>query len=310
MWIKFAAGEGLTKTVSALFQKLIGKSIDSLEMGCVAAIIIGTIQTAAGLLGFTKKGKVGSTLFPDKRSVLWAIAFGFIASIFGTVWSIHTFTLGADIGIRTMLIMGSIVPGAIIGRIFWKDKLGLPQILGIIIFLAAIWTILGFPLMSQVPIWVWAVLVITLTQAFSEALSRKASIKLDVWVNNFWVGLSTIFFSLMALIILAIWHGGAEINLGRIFLLGSIGTGTIVAVMISFKLITYAKGGTIALKKIVMQGTYLITATTAGILFYHEPFNYYKVVGIVLLLVSVILMDKEVGRAIISSDRKATVLHK
>ena len=297
-WMKFAVGEGLTKTVSSLFQKLVGKIMGTLAMGCIASIIIGAIQALSGFLGFVKRHQkdMNETLVPDLKSVSWAILFGFMASIFGTIWSIYTFTLGADIGIRTLLISMSIIPGAFWDRIFWKEKMKLTQICGIGVFLVSAWAMLDYPnlaLLLALPVWVPAVLVITFTQSINEALSRASSVKLNIWSNNFWVGLATVFFSIAALVILSLGSGGATLDLSKTFLLGVMAMGAIVIVMIAFKLLAYIGGGTIALKKLVMQGTYLITSLTAGILVYNEPFTSGKVIGVLLFFIAFIMTDNK-----------------
>jgi hypothetical protein len=142
-------------------------------------------------------------------------------------------------------------------------------------------------------VWVPAVLVITFTQSINEALSRASSVKLNIWSNNFWVGLATVFFSIAALVILSLGSGGATLNLSKTFLLGVMAMGAIVIVMIAFKLLAYIGGGTIALKKLVMQGTYLITSLVAGVLVYNEPFTSGKVVGILLFFVAFIMTDNK-----------------
>lgn len=301
-WMKFAVGEGLTKTTSSVFGKLIGRIMGTLEMGCVAGIIIGFIQMIFGFSGSKK-----SLLVPNKRSIMWAIVFGFMASIFGTVWGFYTFTLGADIGIRTLLIMGSIIPGALIGRIFWRDSLGLPHISGIMIFLLAAWAMLDFPSLNmlwKLPIWVPAVLVITFTQPINEVLSRKASAELNHWVNNFWVGASTIFFCALALVVLAVFTDGLQLNITGIFVFGSVIIGALVVAMIAFKLLSYATGGTIALKNLVMGGILLITSAIAGIIIYHEPLTFGKVIGIILFFIAFSLIDNKTREILVDFMKK------
>ncbi|MEK7208930.1 MAG: hypothetical protein AAB677_01575 [Patescibacteria group bacterium] len=295
-WTKFAVGEGLTKTANSLVGKFLGVAAGSLAMAAVAGVIIGIIQMISGFAGYAlgKRNKANQSglLFPDKRSVGLAIMFGLMASIFGTIWSIYTFTLGADIGVRTLLIMGSIVPGAVLDRILWRDKLTIAQLLGIAVFLVAAWAMLDFPALSMLvalPIWVPAVLVITFTQAINEALSRAASVKLSPWVNNFWVGATTIITCLIAIPLLVVISGGVNLSLSPLFVFGAIISGFLVVPMIAWKLLSYAGGGTIAMKKVIMQGTYLITAVIAGVLVYHEPLTIGKEVGTVLFFISVTL---------------------
>src|SRR3989344_9449991 len=202
MWKVWAVSEGLTKTASSLLQKFVGFSMHTLEMACVFSIIIGVVQLAAGFMGYVTKCFKDpahvSSLVPDIRSVFWAILFGFFAGIFGTVLGVYTFVLGADIGVRTLLLSFSVVPGAIVGWMLWKDPLDLRQWMGISIFLVAVWAMLDFPqtdMFTSLPSWVWLTIVISLSSVANEMLSRAAGVKLDIWTNNFWVGVSTVFFS-------------------------------------------------------------------------------------------------------------------
>ena len=305
-WMKFALSEGIAKSVGSFFQKIVGKVMETVEMGCVAGIIIGTVQMIGGLIGFVHGARKDpehiSALVPDIRSVSWALLFGFFAAIPGTVWSVYTFTLGADLAIRTLLISCAIIPGAVIGRIIWKDPLGIWEVMGIVVFLAAVWAMFDFTF--AFPLWAWAVLVITFTQPINEALSRAASVKLNIWVNNFWVGVSTVFCCLTLLAVLGFLWGGVQLNLSKMFLFGSIVIGGIVLGMISFKLLAYAGGGTIALKKLVMQGTYLVTAAIGGILFFNEPMTVGKVIGILLFPIALALSDRAARSYIFSVLRR------
>lgn len=299
-WQIFAVLEGTSKTVSGVFQDVVGRAMASIEIGCIAAMMIGTVQATGGFLGFWKRVGAGkaqlSSLIPNK-AILWAIAFGFMAAIPGTVVSLYTFTLGAEFSARTLLISASIVPGAILGRYVWgsiTDPLGLRQWVGMAIFLVACWAILEFPTDFGLEPWVWWTLVITFTQSINEFLSRKAAdAKLDPWTNNFWVGTSTVFWTFLAL---AVWvgvFGSSTYVIGPQLVLGSLALGLIVTGMIMFKLLSYAGGGTIALKKVIMQGTYLVTFTVVGVVFYSQPFTVGHFVGLALFLPAFAFMDKD-----------------
>lgn len=299
-WQLFAVLEGTSKTVSGVFQDVVGRAMASIEIGCIAAMMIGIVQAVGGFLGFWKRVTSGKTqlssLIPNK-AVLWAIAFGFMAAIPGTVISLYTFTLGAEFSARTLLISASIVPGAILGRYVWgsiTDPLGIRQWVGMALFLIACWAILEFPTDFGFQPWVWWTLVITFTQSINEFLSRKAAdAKLDPWTNNFWVGVSTVFWTFLALAVWVSIFGTNTYVIGPQLVLGSFVLGIIVTGMIAFKLLSYAGGGTIALKKVIMQGTYLVTFTTVGVVFYGQPFTVGHMLGLVLFLPAFAFMDKD-----------------
>ncbi len=292
MWRLWAVAEGCTKTLSAIFQKLIG-SASSLEMSCIAAVIIGGMQFSAGSIG---KRVSASSVIPDFKSKALLVFLGFLAGIFGTVLSIYTFALGADLGIRTLLISFSIVPGAIIAAIVWPatDRLSGRQVFGVVVFLIAIWAMLDFPNLARImslEAWVWLTLLLAFVSGLGEVVSRSMAVKFDVWTNNLWVGGSTVLFSLLALAGITLFRNELDIDLSRSFVLGTLAVGAIVVAMISFKIFAYQGGGTIALKKIIMPGVYLVTAMLAGVLIYGESMTMGKVSGIILWFGSMYLAD-------------------
>ena len=69
--------------------------------------------------------------------------------------------------------------------------------------------------------------------------------------------------------------------------------GLVTLTMISFKLLTYKHGGTIAVAKVVMFGTYLIGATALGVIFFNEPLTLGKVIGIGGFFAAFSLTDRE-----------------
>ncbi len=81
-------------------------------------------------------------------------------------------------------------------------------------------------------------------------------------------------------------------GLAKSFWVGSAAIGGITLAMISFKLLAYQGGGSIALKKLIMQATYLITATILGWITYAEPLTAGKLLGMAGYVVAFTLMDK------------------
>ena len=304
-WQTYAVAEGASKTISGIFQDIVGKVMATVELGCVAAILIGTVQAIGGFLGFSRKVAKNpedkSLLVPNLRHIRFAIWFGFFACVPGTILSLYTFTLGAEFSARTLLIMASIVPGAIFGRMLWgpkTDPLGVSQWTGILLFLIACWSVLGFPTNFGLDAWVWWTLVITLSQPINEVLSRKtADAKLDAFVNNFWVGSSTVLFAGLSLVIWIAIFGASNQRFDLVFAGGSLVIGVIVSCMIIFKLLSYAGGGTIALKKVIMQSTYLVTFTAVGYL-YGQPFTWGHAIAFVLFPIAFGLIDKDTRKGI------------
>lgn len=269
-------------------------------------------------------------LFPGWKLVLGSVFFGIFAVIM-SIAGIFAFTYkGADVGVTTFIVTLSIVPGLFIDWIFYRvecykqkktDEEKRKQLenplmwrswAGIFAFLAGGYAILDFPLdfpstalLTQLPPWVLITFIIPAAAAINEGITRVMSISpvSDPFVNNAWIGLTTLILCVIGVVIVGS-EGLIERLTTRIWV-GSAITGGIVLIMISLKLLAYKAGGTIALKKIIMMGTYLVTAIFAGIVIYGEPFTAGKVVGVLGFLVAFTLMDKETWEAITARLRRA-----
>lgn len=291
-WMKWAVAEGSAKTASRVFQKYTGIVAKSFAGSILTLLVIGLIQMGGGLAGATVRGK---HIVVERPQAFAAVMFGVIASIM-TVLGVFSFTYpGADVGITTFIVTMSIIPGALIDWIFFKHPLNARQWLGVAVFLAAGYAMLNFPefgMLAALPVWVWLTGGIALLGAVNEGIAqwqgqRKIN-PLDPFVNNFWIGGTTVICSTLALTIAGGW--GLSVRLG--FWIGSAAIGCIVIGMISFKLLAYQSGGSIALKKLIMQATYLITATILGWVFYAEPLTGGKFVGMIGYVLAFILMDR------------------
>ena len=293
-WMKWAMAEGGTKTLSRLLNKYVGIASGTFAGSLAAYAVVSAIQMLGGLAGTTIRGR---SIFISPPQLLGAALFGITASIM-SVLAVFSFTYeGADVGITTFIVTMSIIPGALIDWVFFKHPLSPRQWLGIAVFIAAGYAVLNFPeirTLLVLPPWVWLTFGIALLGAVNEGITQwQAQRKidpLDPLVNNFWIGLTSVLTSGGALVVFGGLHSISQLP-GR-FWLGSAAIGFIVIGMISFKLLAYKGGGSIALKKLIMQAAYLISATFTGWLFYAEPLTVGKLVGMAGYLVAFTLMDK------------------
>ena len=283
MWKLYATAQGCLKTLSATLQNFVGKSINTIELGFLSAIVIGTVQMIGGLIGVvgSSRRQTLRVLFPN-NAVFWAIGFGLTAGIFGTALSIYTYTLGAEFAARTLLFSASIVPGAILGRIFWgakTDPLGVQQWIGIALFLVAC----------------WLTLVVALSGAIGECFSRKiAEAHISPWTKNFWTGTTTLLAnSTIFAVVIMFSTNTMVISQQQVFYIGSIAVGLVVVGMTTFMFLSYAGGGTVALKKLITESLYLITFTMVGVFAYSQPFTIGHVIAFTLFFPAFVLLDKE-----------------
>lgn len=294
------------KTTNRVLAKFLGARSGSPEGTFIVTIIIGLVQTICGFYGVIfRKQK----LFSNWRQILGSITFGFLASVM-TVLGILIFTYqGADVGVVTFIVSLSIVPGIFFDRIFFGDKLILRQYIGVLLFLFAGWAVLGFISLGAfltLPMWVLITLCLMFLYPVNELITRKLAVreKVDPFVNNFWIGVSTIAFSILGLSLFGERGLNIHVYFSNIFLLTSVTMGFVVVLMISFKLIAYKDGSTIALKKLVMQGIHLVSALFAGVLIFGEALTLGKIIGVFVFFVAFSLADKTTWKAICSLVQK------
>ncbi len=153
-WMKWTLLESLMKTSSKLLQKVIGLVSTTIGHTFFAVMVVGIVQVMSGfaVVRFKKK-----ELLTDWQSILGSCLFG-VGAVICTVLAFCVFLLGGDIGINVFIITLSIIPGALIDRVFFNHKLNKRQWLGILIAIFAGYSILGWPSLAEalrLPLWVW-----------------------------------------------------------------------------------------------------------------------------------------------------------
>lgn len=291
LWVKWPFFEGLIKTAVKILHKMIGQG-GTLALSALATAITGVIQMIGGLFGALLKGE--KILAPAGK--IWgSVIFGVSAAMM-TVLSVYTFTIpGADAGITTFFIMLSIIPGAFIDKIFFKERISYRQTAGIALFIftGVVFLIdLNKPnLFIGAASWIWPSLGIALLLALNEGITRKISDKMPPFANNFWIGLTTLVVSGLGFLFLG---KVADIRFMPLnFWLGISGAGVLVIFMITCKLLSYKAGGNIAVKQLVMNGTYLVTVNFTGWLIYGETWTIGKTLGLPLFFAAYLVAHQE-----------------
>lgn len=294
-WMKWTFLEAVSKTISKVFQKVIGKISVSFSHVLFATMVVGLVQVISGFAMATLKKK---KIMTDFESIAGSCLFGFNACLC-TILPFYVFVLGGDIGINTFIITLSIVPGALIDVVFFNHKLEPKQWVGILIAVLAGYFILGTPSFSDfmsMPLWVWLSFVIMMIAAINQGITQKIK-KIDPFVKNFWGGLTTLIVSTAALTASGSIGLLADFSsqMQKLWLASAV-VGFIVVAMWSYNLLSYKEGAHIAIKKLVMNGCYLTMAMTCGVLIFDEPFNFAKISGVLLYLVAFSFMDKDTSR--------------
>ncbi len=291
-WLKWTFLESLTRTTSKLLQKVIGGVSVGIAHTFFATTVIGFIQI---IVGFVVAKVRKEKLITNRTNIIGSCFFGLFATV-GTVLPFIVFYLGGDIGINTFIATLSIVPGALIDRFVFKNRLGYRKWLGILIAVLGGYVILELPSLKELillPLWVWLSFAMMFSGAINQGITQKIK-TVDPFVKNFWGGLVTFSIALIGLAILNSTDLLFNFNspMPKLWL-SSIVIGVIVIALWTFNLISYKAGAQIAIKRLVMSGAYLIMVMILGVLLFGESLTMYKVSGILLFLVAFIFMDDE-----------------
>lgn len=289
-WMLWTLLEASTKTSSKLLQKIVGTVSTTVPHTILATMIIGIVQTViGGLIAISRK----TNLFQDWRAIGGACLFGIFAVI-ATGLSFMAFLYGGDMGVNTFIITLSIVPGAFIDSLYFRHHLNMRQWSGIGLAILAGYSVLGWPSFQEVaelPLWVWCSLGTMISVAVNQGITQSVS-RIDPFVKNFWGGLSTVLLCILLLAALG--------QLGLVFertpqmvtlWRSSVLIGFIVVAMWSFNLLSYKGGATIALKKLVLNGSYLSTTMIGGAILFDEQMTVAKIVGVCLYCLAFMIWD-------------------
>ncbi|OGG48329.1 hypothetical protein A2761_03335 [Candidatus Kaiserbacteria bacterium RIFCSPHIGHO2_01_FULL_51_33] len=290
-WVGYAGGEGLTKVVNTLLAKLLSSTHGSPSV-LWASFAIGSVQGLGGLLGALKRRE---PLVPTWRAVFGSFVFGL--SAFGmTILSLYAFTFeDADVGITTFIATLTVIPGIFIDRIFFGNRLIPLQWVSIAVFFLAGYAMLNFPPLHYfrtLPPWLLLYFGVALLGGLNEGITRALSRVAYPFANNFWIGTTTVLCSFAGIVLVGSWKG-IELFRSALWYVPLL-MGSVTLTMISFKLLTYKNGGTIALAKVVMFGTYLVGAVIFGVLFFSEPFTLGKIIGILGFFIAYSFADPSV----------------
>jgi drug/metabolite transporter (DMT)-like permease len=291
-WPLWTVLEALSKTAAKLLQKVVGVKSSLLSHMLWATMIVGVVQVVVGLAVARRRKQA---LIADHKQVVGACLFGVLAFV-ATVCGFAAFLprYGGDIGVFTFLVTLSIVPGSLFDRFWFGNKFTFRKWFGIGLAILAGYAVLGWPSLSaltKLPVWVWlgfvTMLAVTLNQVITQTIKA-----IDPFVKNFWGGLVTVALSASLLMFVGLKQLATTDGTVMVRLTGlSAVVGVIVVGMWCFNLVSYKKGASIALKKLVMNGTYLSTAMALGILLFDEPASWSKMSGVGIYLIAYCLAE-------------------
>ncbi len=297
-WMRWTLLEAFTRVLHRIPQKLASNVAASLGHSFLTTFIVGVVQTG---LGFGAARGLKKPIMAPKDQIIGSCAFG-VGAVIALTLGNFSFQLGADIGIYTFIVTLSIVPGAVFDHfgVFrpkdWpRKRLAAREWAGVGVALFAGHAVLGWPSLSAflaMPTWVWLALVVPFVLAVNQGITQRIK-DVNPFVKNFWGGATTV-----ALCLVGLTATGSLALLGDfsgtmpIFWFWSAILGLNVMAIWLTNLMSYKGGASIALKKLVMNGTFLTVTMIVGILLFNEPLTAGKVAGVLLYFAGFTLMDK------------------
>lgn len=287
-WMRWTLGEAFMKATSATLQKQVGLASKLLAHTLFATGIVGLVQTFAGLFA-TRRSK--KPLVPNRAYVLGSITFGFFAFL-STLLGFSAYQNGGEVSVQVFIITLSIIPGALIDWVVFGHKLVKRQMFAILVALFGGYCVLGFPSLEEalkLPLWVWLSLGITVTVAINQGVTQKIK-GVDPMVKNFWGGLTAVILSSVLISVTGV-NRLADPQVWTRLVPAALLIGFVVIVMWTCNVMSYKDGAAIAIKKLVMNGTYLTLAMVIGICLYGEAFTVGKVLGVIIFILAFCLFD-------------------
>ncbi len=297
-WRVYAMFEGFCKIASAVCQKFIGDRMHTFGLGTAISTIVGAVQfvgSALLVLATVPKGKRKEALVPNPTGLAYLIGAGTGIAIFGTLLSIYTFALEAELGPRTLIVNSVMVWSAIAGRLIWRDPLGMRQVGGIVLYCGAAWGMIDFmplDLFLTLPWWFFVSLAVALGNAFNYVCLRKAKDHGvgEPFVQNFWIGLMTaLTCGALFLVFLAAGEESVRGMTAEVAEL-SVLLGVIAIGVIAFIALANVGGASTGLQNAIMQAVYLIGMWLIGMVWFNDPYTDERLMGALLFFPAVYLM--------------------
>lgn len=305
-WQSWAALEGATKALTGTLQKVVGTAASAVPLGFLVYLAAGLGQIAAALAG-ALRGSGLSALAPRSLAILWPILFGLVGTAMYML-GIYTFSIGADLGVRTLIVIGGIIPGAALGMALFRDSFSTRNLAGVALFLAAVWAMLDFPAHASLEPWVWWTIVIACLGAVNEVAKRKSGNALPQEAYSFWIGVSTILWCALGFSLfgpgLAAAAGEKPAVWVSALVLAVMSPAMALAGFFAYKV--GAEKATIHEKKFVMDIVYLVLVTAVGIAAFNEPITIGKFAGVLLApFAYLLLMKKEAWERVVLRRKPA-----
>jgi len=292
-WIPWALGEAVFRATSVTLIKIIGELSQTLAHVTLSTLVIGLVQSVVAGSMLVRNRTFSTT----RRFFIGSVLFG-VGAFFSSIVAFVAYMQGANMAVYTLLTLLAIVPGALIDRIWFGERLVARQMLGIALAILAGWLALKVPTVAELaglPLWTWLGLLNAVGLAVNQGCTRWIK-DVDPWVKNFWGGLTTLLLGVMVLVFLGMDRAllsGPDI---RPLLLWSTLIAFAVIGIWSFSVIAYRDGAAIPTKHVLVNGVFLALVLAVGFLVFNEEIAPVQVGGMLVYLCAFVLINNEVWR--------------
>ena len=289
-WLKWAGLEGVVRVASNILQKTVQ---DLLRESGSVLYLTALIGLAQSVLGFMVAKSTKEKLWMSWRGNVGSVLFGALA-LLAIVCTFLVFANDGPLSGHVFVVSLSIIPGAVVDRLFFGYRFRSSQILGIGIAVLAGYCVLlpSVSKMGGLPAWLgFSVLTATL-MTLNQGISQAIQVYTTPMAKNVWGGL-TIFLGASTLFVVSGSDMGSVIAYKRLTA-ASLEIGVLSVFLWTFNLWAYQGGAYIALKKLVVNGTLIVTGMLVGVLGFGEQVTPVQMVGFALYVLAFVLVDREI----------------
>jgi len=204
---------------------------------------------------------------------------------------------------RFIVVALAIVPGALIDITFFKARFGIRAWIGIAVAVLGGYAMFGFPTLQEIvalPTWVyWAFIAMFLYSANQGVTRILTGLRSDVpghekaIAQNVFIGGVTLSLCALALPHIATRDVMLALTVPA-FVVGSVVIGGFVFCLVAANLMAFQRGAaSISIKKVVVNGLFLFLSAVSGFIFFGDPHDWEKLLGIALYIAAYFLIEDD-----------------
>lgn len=290
-----AVADGLVRTASTTFQQLAGSSMSSWQGSLLSTIAVESIRTTTGIV------RGGLSVGVPSRAQMGLMGIWAANAVTMTVGHLVAYSLGADQGVATMLIMASVVPGMAVDWWMFKEKPTATKLLCGAVFLGGCYIALGAPGVlapAAIGAWVGIKSLIACQLAVNEGVRRKMALLREEQPDKhhfsneqamLWVGGTSLAMLAPAAVVAGAFNSITSYPVS--FWVGTVGMAAAVVVSTGLSLAVYSGGkSSVFSRKMITTATSIAATIGVGALCFGESLTVGKIIGGGLVLAAALAL--------------------